>query len=185
MLWPTCGVVGLTFNETQAHQHSRIGEQSRRLVKAIAVCRSILAQVHSPPVDDLETGQAMLVAFLPSGWPFLVPARRHLGPFSRWAAVKPSVTSAILSVPTAVFIKSDVCAVTLQQYYPPLALENSEHAETAAAICLCWQGASSISRWIASLGFTVDANPPRSVVVPSHTQPMSTRRPSTFLERPR
>jgi len=28
------------------------------------------------------------------------------------------------------------------------------------------QGATSIARWIASLGFTVDANPPRRVVVP-------------------
>ena len=44
MLWPTCGVVGLTFNETQARQDSRKGEQSRRLVEAIAVCRMILAQ---------------------------------------------------------------------------------------------------------------------------------------------
>jgi len=35
---------GLTFNETQARQDSRKGEQSRRLVEAIAVCRSILAQ---------------------------------------------------------------------------------------------------------------------------------------------
>jgi hypothetical protein len=36
---------GLTFNETQARQDSRKGEQPRRLVEAIAVCRILLAQV--------------------------------------------------------------------------------------------------------------------------------------------
>jgi hypothetical protein len=68
MLWPTCGVVGLTFNETQARQDSRKGEQSRRLVEAIAVCRMILAQHTSATrllQDGLETGQAMLVDVLP------------------------------------------------------------------------------------------------------------------------
>lgn len=52
---------GLTFNETQARQDSRKGEQSRRLVEAIAVCRSILAQEPLASRDGASDAGLVLV----------------------------------------------------------------------------------------------------------------------------
>jgi hypothetical protein len=125
MLWPTCGVVGLTFNETEARQDSRKGEQQRRLVEAIAVCRILLAQVPlascSWPRDGAsDAGRRVAVLAGLS----LCRAGAILGHFSRWAAVKPSVTSAVLSVPTAVFTSVPrLSRLSSTAQYPPLAFE--------------------------------------------------------------
>ena len=128
----------------------------------------------------------MLVSFLPSGWPFLVPGRRH----SR-AIFTVGRGQAVLSVPTAGLIES-IFATTESTIFSSLP---ASHYCTVRVFQSCRDARGGMPLLVrrdkhCPLNcflrlYRLMPTPPRSVVVASHTQPISTRKRRTFLERRR